>query len=91
MPRDTCPGGLRTADGVSEVVTAGQVFGSIIMFGLVYVLLFALWVFLLDRAIRKGPDDARSCRVSRPAVRWRPSPRGPRTSDTNGDDGRGGR
>jgi cytochrome d ubiquinol oxidase subunit I len=50
-------GGLRTVDGVSEVVTAGQVFGSIIMFGLVYLLLFALWVFLLDRAIRKGPDD----------------------------------
>jgi cytochrome d ubiquinol oxidase subunit I len=51
-------GGLRTADGVSEVVTAGQVLGSIIMFGLVYILLFALWVFLLDHAIRKGPDDA---------------------------------
>jgi cytochrome d ubiquinol oxidase subunit I len=48
-------GGLRTEDGVSEVVTSELVLGSIIMFGLIYTLLFALWVFLLDRAIRQGP------------------------------------
>ena len=48
-------GGLRTSDGVSEVVTSELVVGSIIMFGLVYALLFALWVFLLDRAIAQGP------------------------------------
>ena len=48
-------GGLRTSDGVSEVVTSEMVLGSIIMFGLVYALLFALWVFLLDRAIAQGP------------------------------------
>jgi cytochrome d ubiquinol oxidase subunit I len=49
-------GGLRTSDGVSEVVTSEMVLGSIIMFGLIYSLLFALWVFLLDRAIRQGPE-----------------------------------
>ncbi len=48
-------GGLRTSDGVSEVVTSELVLGSIIMFGLVYAVLFALWVFLLDRAISQGP------------------------------------
>jgi cytochrome d ubiquinol oxidase subunit I len=50
-------GGLRTSDGVSEVVTRELVLGSIVMFGLIYVLLFALWVFLLDRAIRRGPES----------------------------------
>jgi cytochrome d ubiquinol oxidase subunit I len=49
-------GGLRTADAVSEVVTSEMVLGSIIMFGLIYSLLFALWVFLLNRAIQQGPE-----------------------------------
>ena len=51
-------GGLRTADGVSEMVTGEMVLGSIIMFGLIYALLFALWIFLIDRTIRRGPDEA---------------------------------
>jgi cytochrome d ubiquinol oxidase subunit I len=49
-------GGLRTSAGVSEVVTAHEVLGSIIMFGFIYVLLFVLWVYLLNRAIQRGPD-----------------------------------
>ena len=49
-------GGLRTSDAVSEVVTSELVLGSILMFTLVYALLFALWLFLLDRAIRRGPQ-----------------------------------
>jgi cytochrome d ubiquinol oxidase subunit I len=48
-------GGLRTSDGVSEVITSTMVLGSICMFGLIYAVLFALWIFLLDRAIRRGP------------------------------------
>jgi hypothetical protein len=32
-----------------------MVLGSICMFGLIYAILFALWIFLLDRAIRRGP------------------------------------
>jgi cytochrome bd ubiquinol oxidase subunit I len=48
-------GGLRTADAVSEVVTAGMVVGSIAMFGVIYSILFALWIFLLNRAIQQGP------------------------------------
>jgi cytochrome d ubiquinol oxidase subunit I len=50
-------GGLRTMDGVSEVVTAEMVLGSIAMFGMIYALLFALWVFLLNRAIQQGPKS----------------------------------
>ncbi|MBA3313803.1 MAG: cytochrome ubiquinol oxidase subunit I [Planctomycetota bacterium] len=49
-------GGLRTSDGLSEAVTAEQVLGSIIMFGLVYGLLFVLWIFLLNHKIQAGPE-----------------------------------
>lgn len=48
---------LRTGDAVSKPVGAGQVLASLILFGFVYLLLFALFIFVLDRKIRKGPDD----------------------------------
>ncbi|MBN2445555.1 MAG: cytochrome ubiquinol oxidase subunit I [Phycisphaerae bacterium] len=48
--------GLRTADALSEVVKAEQVLTSIIMFGFVYVVLLILWLFLLDRKIKHGPE-----------------------------------
>jgi len=43
---------------VSRSVTSGQVVGSIAMFGFIYALLAALWVFVLDRKIRRGPEGA---------------------------------
>lgn len=49
--------GLRTSDGLSESVSAGQVLWSIIMFGLIYLLLFGVWLFVLDHKIRHGPDE----------------------------------
>jgi len=49
-------GGLRTSDGLSEAVRAEQVLGSIVMFGLVYALLFVLWVYLLNHKIQAGPE-----------------------------------
>lgn len=49
--------GLRTSDGLSESVTAEQVLWSIIMFGLIYALLFAVWIYVLDSKIRHGPDE----------------------------------
>ena len=52
-------GGLKTTDGVSEAVKAGQVLGSIIMFGLVYLMLFVLWVVVLNRLIQKGPESVK--------------------------------
>ncbi len=48
---------LRTADGVSKAVAAEQVLGSIIMFGLIYTLLFIVWVIVLNHKIHHGPDD----------------------------------
>lgn len=47
--------GLLTKDGVSESVSAPQVLSSIVMFALVYALLFAIWVLVLNHKIHKGP------------------------------------
>ncbi len=49
-------GGLRTEESLSEAVRSEQVLASIIMFGLVYVLLFVLWLVLLNHKIQEGPD-----------------------------------
>jgi cytochrome d ubiquinol oxidase subunit I len=46
---------LRTKDAVSETVSSTEVLASMVMFGLIYLLLGALWIFVLDRKIRKGP------------------------------------
>ncbi len=48
---------LRTSEGLSRTVTANMVWASLLMFTCIYVLLFALFVFLLDQKIRQGPDD----------------------------------
>ncbi|MBN1653219.1 MAG: cytochrome ubiquinol oxidase subunit I [Deltaproteobacteria bacterium] len=52
---------MRTEDAVSQVVPASQILTSIILFSLIYLLLFALWIYLLKHKINKGPDanDAR--------------------------------
>ena len=47
---------LRTADAVSRSLDASQVVGSIIMFGVIYALLFVLWIYLLNDKIQKGPE-----------------------------------
>ncbi|MEQ8820785.1 MAG: cytochrome ubiquinol oxidase subunit I [Sumerlaeia bacterium] len=48
---------LRTEDGVSSSVSAGEVFASLIMFTLLYSLLFALFIYVLNKKIQHGPDD----------------------------------
>lgn len=47
---------LKTHDGVSAVISPAQVFGSITMFVCIYILLFTLFIFLLDRKIKHGPE-----------------------------------
>jgi len=48
---------LRTPDALSKAVKAGAVLGSIGMFALIYALLFAVWVYVLDDKIKHGPDE----------------------------------
>jgi cytochrome d ubiquinol oxidase subunit I len=50
-------GQLRTRDAYSKSLTAGQVLSSIIMFGVIYALLFAVWVYVLNDKIQHGPDE----------------------------------
>jgi cytochrome bd ubiquinol oxidase subunit I len=47
---------LRTSEAVSPNLSASQVAGSIAMFGVIYALLFAVWIFLLNDKIQKGPQ-----------------------------------
>ncbi|MEM8628721.1 MAG: cytochrome ubiquinol oxidase subunit I [Chlamydiota bacterium] len=47
-------GVMRTADGVSKNLVKEQLWGSITMFVLIYLLLFFLFIFLLDRKIKQG-------------------------------------
>ncbi len=47
---------LRISDGLSKTVTANQVLTSIIMFSFVYLLLFILFIFLLNDKIKNGPE-----------------------------------
>ena len=49
-------GYLKTSEGLSKVVVANQVLASLIGFTLIYLLLFILFLFLLDRKIKKGPE-----------------------------------
>lgn len=47
---------LRTGDGISKSVVGDQVLGSIIMFGLIYLMLFAVFIFVLNDKIQHGPE-----------------------------------
>jgi len=47
---------LRTSDALSKSVTASQTLGSIIMFGVIYALLFMVWLYVLNDKIHHGPD-----------------------------------
>ena len=49
--------GLRTTEGLSDAVKAEQVLWSILMFGGIYILLFVLWLFVLNSKIHHGPDE----------------------------------
>ena len=63
IPRPTLDGsdggqmivGLRTKDAHSRSVKAHQVLGSIVGFSLIYLLLFFVWIFVLNREIQHGP------------------------------------
>ncbi|MEY3538919.1 MAG: hypothetical protein RL188_336 [Bacteroidota bacterium] len=46
---------LRTSDALSKTVKANQIVFSLILFGLVYLTLFALFIYLLNKKIKHGP------------------------------------
>ncbi|HEV3324492.1 MAG TPA: cytochrome ubiquinol oxidase subunit I [Puia sp.] len=48
---------LRTSAALSKAVSAGQIVFSLILFTVVYIVLFALFLFQLNRKIQHGPVD----------------------------------
>ncbi len=48
---------LRTSDALSAAVTANQVLFSLILFTVIYTLLFALFIYLLHKKIKAGPES----------------------------------
>ena len=50
---------LRTSEAFSQAVTENQVLFSLVLFFMVYALLLVLFIYLLDRKIKGGPDDER--------------------------------
>jgi cytochrome d ubiquinol oxidase subunit I len=48
---------LRTGEALSVSVGPDQVILSLILFCIIYLLLFALFIFLLDEKIRHGPEE----------------------------------
>ncbi|MFW5774048.1 MAG: cytochrome ubiquinol oxidase subunit I [Tangfeifania sp.] len=61
-------GHLRTADALSESVEASSVLFSLIFFALIYAFLFTLFIYLLDKKIKKGPYDESDI-VDRPLLK----------------------
>lgn len=51
---------LRTSQGLSKAVEAGQVMFSLILFMLIYLGLFILFIYLLNEKIKHGPEDVDS-------------------------------
>jgi cytochrome d ubiquinol oxidase subunit I len=47
---------LRTPEGLSKVVEANTVLASLVLFTFIYFLLFAVFIYLLNHKIQKGPD-----------------------------------
>jgi len=48
---------LLTSDGVSPLLSAGEVIASLGMFVVLYLLLGALFLFLMNRKIQEGPEE----------------------------------
>lgn len=48
---------LRISEGLSKAVTANQILGSIILFGILYFFLFILFIYLLHEKIMHGPEN----------------------------------
>lgn len=51
---------LRTSEGVSKSISGPEVLISLVLFILVYILLFFVWLYVLDREIKHGPDHLSS-------------------------------
>ncbi|GHC10013.1 cytochrome ubiquinol oxidase subunit I [Cerasicoccus arenae] len=61
---------LKTSEGLSKAVKAGQVLSSLIMFFFIYTLLFLVFIYTLTKKIQHGPKDDESIEIL--PEKWRP-------------------
>ena len=54
---------LKTQEAHSANVSGGEVLFSIITFGLIYLVLGVLYVFILARKVRRGPEPLSAVEV----------------------------
>ena len=62
---------LRTSDALSKAVSAEQVMFSLVLFTLVYALLFVLFIYLLNKKIKHGPEGEDAVEVPEYSKRFR--------------------
>ena len=48
---------MRTPEGLSKIVEVNVVLSSLVLFTLIYFLLFAVFIYLLNDKIQHGPDE----------------------------------
>ncbi len=48
---------LKTSDGLSKVVKSEHIIFSLVLFTLIYAVLFVVFLYLLDKKIKHGPDE----------------------------------
>ncbi len=51
---------LKTKDAASVSVSSTEILISILMFGVIYLLLFLVWIYVLDSKIKAGPESVAS-------------------------------
>ncbi|MBX2813188.1 MAG: cytochrome ubiquinol oxidase subunit I [Myxococcales bacterium] len=56
---------LRTKDAVSPSVEAWEVLVSIFMFSVIYIALLAVWLFVVNEKIQKGPETVEALRAKK--------------------------
>ena len=60
---------LRTSEGVSPSIKTGEVWTSLVLFVFIYILLFLVWLYVMNKKVQHGPDydDNDNDTVFRPA------------------------
>jgi len=58
---------MKTGDAISKTVSAGEILFSVILFGLIYLLLGSLYIYLFIQEMKHGPEAANGISFSQPA------------------------
>ena len=48
---------LKTHEGISKSVSANEILFSLVLFVIIYCLLFFVWIYIIDKEIKHGPEQ----------------------------------